>query len=120
MLAADAAASREECNIHTCKIVTGKILHNHLAPAEVDGLAGASRAGQRHEFTDRELALDEDADQGIANGAGGTDHGHLESVFLAHFGNLGRSGLKRGKHRSDPAAGLPDPIIIEQDACAGM
>ena len=85
MHAADRAAGREEGNVNAVEVVVVQVLHGDLFAGELHFAAGRTRAGQRHQLADRKIALGQDAQQGLAHGAGGAHHRYLVTTLLAHL-----------------------------------
>src|SRR3990167_2498687 len=84
---------RKQRDVHAGRIESREVLHHDLLVAELDGLPRRSRARERDQFFHRELALIEDGQHDLANGAGGAHDcngdwsAHGSSVRVGMRGN---------------------------------
>ncbi|SOO23411.1 hypothetical protein XFF6991_280070 [Xanthomonas phaseoli pv. phaseoli] len=80
-----ASARGEQRDVHAGGVELGQILHIDLAAIELHLPAGRARRRQRVQGGDREVALGQDAQHGLADSAGGAHDRDVETtVFVAH------------------------------------
>ncbi|KAG1084448.1 hypothetical protein G6F40_014491 [Rhizopus arrhizus] len=102
-----AATGREQGDLDAGRVESGQGLHRDLLAVELDLATGRTLGGQDAQGTNREITFFKDRQHGLANRAGGTDDGDVETALcIAHGGKLSR---KRGWEKSRTTAGFGEP-----------
>ena len=102
-LPADGAAGAEECNVDAGEALRRELLHDVLVPFEVEAAAGGALRRQHLDGAVGEVAVGEDGEELLADGAGDTHDGDGGSVFAERHSDLG------GGSESGPGSGREGP-----------
>src|SRR5690606_15258959 len=81
-----AAAGGEQGDVHAGRVEGGQVAHLDLTAGKGDVAAGGALGSQGDQLGDREVALGQDGQHGLADRDGGADDGDGETTFcVAHW-----------------------------------
>ncbi|MNI44528.1 hypothetical protein D3C73_989080 [compost metagenome] len=102
-----AATGREQGDVHATRVEGGQVLDLDLAAVEFDFAAGRALGSEQAQGGDREIALGQDGQHGLADRTGGADDGDVEAALcIAHGGTLTKTGMGEN---SRTTAGFGEP-----------
>jgi len=98
-LLADGAAGTEERDVDAVEAIRCELLHDVVPVLEDDAAAGGALRGQHFDGTVGEVAVGEDGEELLANGAGDADDGDGGAVIAEGHSDPGgpRGGLGPGR-----------------------